>query len=252
MFDDPHDLEILAFFGLIALFEAWERARPARAVDRRAHWRLDVLCFGLALLMNRVSTHSIEALLPVFAPYAALEVLSDVRAWPAPFKILAALVVVDFLLYWMHRAQHRFDVLWRTHSFHHSVDQLWWFSGFRTSFLHSLLYNVPQALVPLFVFRLSPIEAGIGFAIGVLVQLWEHSNVDVDIGPLRHVVITPKYHRIHHAAVEPQNKNFAPIFALWDKLFGTWIDPRSMPRDFPLGLGQPVRAKALPRMIAGV
>lgn len=252
MFDDPHDLEILAFFGLIALFEAWERVRPAREVDRRAHWRLDLLCFGLALLMNRVSTHSIEAVLPAFAPDTAFAALAAVRAWPAVIKLLAAVLVVDFVLYWLHRAQHHFDVLWRTHSFHHSVDQLWWFSGFRTSFLHSLLYNVPQAVVPLFVFQLSPIEAGIGFAIGVLVQMWEHSNVDVDLGPLRHFVITPKYHRIHHAAIEPQNKNFAPIFALWDKLFGTWIDPRSMPRDFPLGLGQPVRAKALPRMIAGV
>jgi sterol desaturase/sphingolipid hydroxylase (fatty acid hydroxylase superfamily) len=252
MFHDPHDLEILAFFGLVLVFEAWERLRPARKVDRRAHWRLDLLCFGLALLMNRVSTHSVEALMPMLLPDAVLQGLAAARAWPAIVKILAAIVVVDFILYWLHRAQHRFDVLWRTHSFHHSVDQLWWFSGFRTSFLHSFLYNVPQAFVPLVLFQLTPLEAGIGFAIGVLVQMWEHSNVDVDIGVLRHLVITPKYHRIHHSAVEPRNKNFAPILALWDKLFGTWVDPRSMPSDFPLGLGEPVRAKALPRMIAGV
>ena len=120
--------------------------------------------------------------------------------------------------------QHCFEFLWRTHSFHHSVDELWWFSGFRTSFLHSLLYNVPQAFVPLFLFQLTPLEAGLGFALGVLAQLWEHANVDVDLGPLRHVLVSPKYHRIHHAAIEPQNKNFAPIFALWDKLFGTYVE----------------------------
>ncbi|MBK7875111.1 MAG: sterol desaturase family protein [Planctomycetes bacterium] len=252
MFHDPHDLEILAFFGLVALFELWERLRPARRVDRRAHGRLDVLCFGLAVVMSRISTSSVEAALPALAGEESLTALAALRAWPSWLKLIAAIVVVDFLLYWLHRAQHRFELLWRTHSFHHSVDQLWWFSGFRTSFLHSLLYNVPQAIVPLFVFQLSPLAAGLGFAFGVLVQLWEHSNVDVDIGILRHVVITPKYHRIHHAAIEPQNKNFAPILALWDKLFGTWVDPRSMPRDFPLGLGEPPRRKMLPRMIAGV
>jgi sterol desaturase/sphingolipid hydroxylase (fatty acid hydroxylase superfamily) len=252
MFDDPHDLEIAAFFVLVALFEAWERLRPAHRVDRLAHWRLDLFCFGLALVMNRISTHSIEAALAIAAPGYALDALAELRALPSWVKILGALIVVDFILYWLHRAQHHFQPLWRTHAFHHSVDELWWFSGFRTSFAHSLLYNVPQATVPLLLFQLSPLEAGIGFAIGVLVQLWEHSNVHVDLGPLRHVLISPRFHRIHHAAIEPQNKNFAPIFALWDKLFGTWVDPRSMPRDFPLGLGQPVRARALPRMIAGV
>lgn len=234
------------------MFEAWEHLRPARLVNRRANWRFDLFCFALALAMNRVSTHAVEELMQAVAPQSALDALAALRSLPSWLKIVGALFVVDFLLYWLHRAQHRFELLWRTHAFHHSVDELWWFSGFRTSFAHSFLYNVPQAVVPLFLFQLAPLEAGIGFAIGVLVQLWEHSNVDVDLGVLRHVVISPKYHRIHHAAVEPQNKNFAPIFALWDKLFGTWVDPRSMPKDFPLGLGEPMRARALPRMIAGV
>lgn len=252
MFHDPHDLEILAFFALVALFELWERVRPARAVDRRAHARLDVLCFGLALVMNRVSTTTVEAASDSVVGERELGGLAAFRAWPSALRILAAVLVVDFVLYWLHRAQHRFEFLWRTHSFHHSVDELWWFSGFRTSFLHSLLYNVPQAFVPLFLFQLTPLEAGLGFALGVLAQLWEHANVDVDLGPFRHVLVSPKYHRIHHAAIEPQNKNFAPIFALWDKLFGTWIDPRSMPASFTLGLGTPPNRATLPRMIAGL
>ncbi len=40
--------------------------------------------------------------------------------------------------------------------------------------------------------------------------------------------------------------------ALWDKLFGTWIDPRSMPASFALGLGTPPNRATLPRMIAGL
>jgi len=252
LLEDPHDLEIAVFLALIALFEAWERLRPARAVDRRRNLRFDILCFGLALLLNRASTHSVEAVSAAVMPSFALDSLHHLRELPGWGKILLALVLVDFSLYWLHRAQHHFGFLWRTHEFHHSVDQLWWFTGFRTSFLHSLLYNVPQVVVPMFVLQLSPLEAGIGFGIGVLVQMWEHSNVDVDLGPARFVLITPKYHRIHHAALEPKNKNFAPIFSLWDLCFGTFVDPRSMPRDFPLGLGEPVDVRRVPRMVVGV
>lgn len=252
MFGHAQVIEITAFFVLVGLFEAWERMRPARAVDRRASWKLDVACFALAIVVNRACTSWIDAGLARVAPSAALEGLAALRAQPGWLKILAALVVVDFVLYWIHRAQHVWLPLWRTHAFHHSVDQLWWFSGFRTSFLHSLIYNVPQAAIPMLVFHLSPMETGAAYAIGVLVQLWEHGNVDVDLGPLRYVLVSPKYHRIHHAAIEPHNKNFAPIFAFWDLAFGTWVDPRSMPRDFPLGLGEPVRPRRLPRMIAGV
>ena len=252
MFDDPHDLEIAAFFALIALFEAWERLRPARAVDRRAHWRFDVLCFGFALLVNRTCTHSVESMLQTLAPEPAREGLATLRALPGWAKIIVALVIVDFSLYWLHRAQHRSETLWRTHVFHHSVDQLWWFTGFRTSALHSLLYNVPQTIVPMFLLQLSPLEAGAAFAIGVLVQLWEHTNVDVDLGPLRFVVISPQYHRIHHAAALQDNVNFAPILSLWDLLFGTFVDPRKMPRDFPLGLREPMKRAQLPRMMVGL
>src|SRR5690349_5062469 len=110
MFHDPHDLEIAAFFVLIALFEAWEHVRPARAVDRRAHWRLDLLCCALALAMNRASTHAVEETMQAVAPQLALDALATLRGLPSWIKIVGALVVVDFLLYWMHRAQHRFDL----------------------------------------------------------------------------------------------------------------------------------------------
>lgn len=252
MFGHAQVIEISAFIVLAGLFEAWERLRPARDVDRRANGRLDVACFALAIAINRACTSSIDAGLAHVAPSVALEGLAALRAQPGWLKILEALVVVDFVLYWLHRAQHVWQPLWRTHALHHSVDQLWWFSGFRTSFLHSLLYNVPQVVVPMFVFALSPLEIGAAYAIGVLVQLWEHSNVDVDLGPLRYVLVSPKSHRIHHAAIEPHNKNFAPIFAFWDLAFGTWFDPRAMPRDFPVGLGEPVELRRLPRMVAGL
>jgi sterol desaturase/sphingolipid hydroxylase (fatty acid hydroxylase superfamily) len=252
MFESSHSYEVLAFFGSVVVFGVWEELRPARPVDRLAAIKTDVLSFLLALCLNRVCTHAVQSVISTTVPGFALAALHSIQSWPSVWKVLVALITVDFVLYWVHRAQHRWMWLWRTHAWHHSPTELYWFSGFRTSFLHSLIYNVPQATLPMLVFQLTPLEAGTAYAIGVLVQFWEHTNVSVDIGPLARFLVTPKYHRIHHAADEPHGKNLAPIFCVWDRLFGTYVDPDTMPEDFPVGLGAPIERTKMPRMLLGV
>ena len=38
---------------------------------------------------------------------------------------------MDFLRYWLHRVAHQNDTLWRLHSVHHSVEQLYWLNTAR-------------------------------------------------------------------------------------------------------------------------
>ena len=130
--------------------------------------------------------------------------------------------------------------MWRTHAWHHSVEQMYWFAGFRTSFFHSFIYNIPQVVVPVTLLKLTPAEAGIGYSIGLLIQFWEHTNLKVNIGPLAWLIVTPDYHRIHHSATTHRGMNLAPTFRLWDRMFGTYVDPATMPAEFPLGLGEHV------------
>jgi len=237
---------------LVGVFGTWERLRPARAIDHWADLKIDLLSFSLAVLMNRVSTKTVQKLAGALVPSGVLGWLHAVQALPGAVKIVMAVFVADFIIYWIHRSQHRFDALWRTHAWHHSVEHLYWFSGFRTSFLHSFIYNIPQATVPMLVFKLSPVEAGVAYSIGVLIQFWEHTNVRVNIGPLRWLFITPDYHRVHHSATQQCRMNLGTTFSLWDRMFGTYVDPASMPESFPLGLGEPIDKKKIPRMLLGV
>jgi sterol desaturase/sphingolipid hydroxylase (fatty acid hydroxylase superfamily) len=248
----PEDYQIIAFFVLVGVFGTWERLRPARAIDHWADLKIDLLSFSLAVLMNRVSTKTVQKLAGALVPSGVLGWLHAVQALPGAVKIVMAVFVADFIIYWIHRSQHRFDALWRTHAWHHSVEHLYWFSGFRTSFLHSFIYNIPQATVPMLVFKLSPAQAGVAYSIGVLIQFWEHTNVRVNIGPLRWLFITPDYHRVHHSATQQCRMNLGTTFSLWDRMFGTYVDPASMPESFPLGLGEPIDKKKIPRMLLGV
>ena len=161
----------------------------------------------VALAVNRVCTWFIRGCVGDLTPPPLAGAVHYLQNLPSVFKIILALFLVDFLIYWIHRAQHRFDLLWRTHAWHHSIEQMYWFSGFRTSFLHSFIYNIPQVIIPVTLFKLSPAEAGIGYSLGLLIQFWEHTNLNVNVGRLAWLIITPAYHRIHHSATVHRGKN---------------------------------------------
>jgi sterol desaturase/sphingolipid hydroxylase (fatty acid hydroxylase superfamily) len=246
------DYQIAAFFGLILVFEIGERIWPAHPLDRWTDFKLDALSFAFALTVNRVSTYLIRHAAGDIPPTFMGGTVAYLQHLPSAAKIIIALFIVDFILYWIHRAQHYYTIMWRTHAWHHSVEQMYWFAGFRTSFFHSFIYNIPQVVIPVTLLRLSPAEAGIGYSIGILIQFWEHTNLKVNVGPLAWLIVTPDYHRIHHSATTHRGMNLAPTFRIWDRMFGTYVDPATMPAEFPLGLGEHVSNKQVPRMLVGI
>jgi len=137
---------------------------------------------------------------------------------------LATLLLFDFLQYWEHRFEHRF--FWSVHAVHHSVEEL----SAATSYSHPLQF-VPMFLlisVPLSLVDFGPTSPNgmVLFAIGLLPVLI-HSPVRLRFGPLRHLLVDPHYHRIHHSLEERHfDRNFSIIFSFWDRLFGTCVMPR--------------------------
>jgi sterol desaturase/sphingolipid hydroxylase (fatty acid hydroxylase superfamily) len=55
---------------------------------------------------------------------------------------------------------------------------------------------------------------------------WTHANLGWTFGPLRYVIASPVFHRWHHS-VDPaaRERNFAPMFPVWDLMFGTFHMP---------------------------
>ena len=88
------------------------------------------------------------------------------------------------------------------------------------------------------------------FSLGVVVNIWIHANIWVNLGPLQEIFITPNYHRVHHGARGLSNKNLGFILTIWDRMFGTYVSPRSVGKDFALGF-IPTRERLL-RMLVGL
>ena len=243
---DPLVLIQTVTLGVVVLvIDTWERKRPGHPVDRRKDLGIDLLAIGICISFGEWVRIPILAGIELTRGF-----VSPLAALPVLLKILLSVATADFALYWVHRAMHASDFLWNTHRFHHSITQLYWLSGARTSVTHLFLFALTQMTIAYVLFGLTVPEAAFAFSFGIAVNIWVHANIRVDLGPLQWLVITPGYHRIHHASDSRSRRNLGFVFTIWDRAFGTYLDPRSITEAFALGSAEP--DKGLGRQVAGV
>lgn len=141
-----------------------------------------------------------------------------------PFWVVFAIcfVVGDLLGWWGHYLKHKVPLLWRFHAVHHSAIDLSLFTDARVH-LGEFLTNRLITVLPFFLIGGDATTLVPLFLVG---RLWyarfQHANIRTNLGPLRHVITTPQYHRLHHSVeARDVDKNFAPVFTFWDRMFGT-------------------------------
>ncbi len=218
---------------IVLFFDFLEHRRPGHPVHRPHDLPLNIIALVVVIIGGEMwKTLLLNGLNGLHLDKIAL--LLSLQSLSGVIKIIVGIVLADVALYWVHRAMHR-SGLWRTHIFHHSIEELWWLAGSRTSFLHLLLFAIPQIFIAYALLKLTPLEAGVAFSFGVIVNIWIHTNLWVNLGPAENILITPNYHRVHHGAKALSGKNLGFIFTLWDRMFGTYVNPRSIKKDFAIG-----------------
>ncbi len=133
-----------------------------------------------------------------------------------------AFVMIDFAAYWSHRWTHEFNVLWNRHIIHHSSEEFYLAAALRQSI--SGIFGIFFFLyLPMAIIGIAPQVIAVVAPIHLFAQFWYHTKLIGRMGVLEHVIVTPSHHRVHHAInAEYIDKNFAAIFIVWDKWFGTF------------------------------
>lgn len=243
------DLETVTFLTLCPVFAVLEWLAPARPVRRWRQLPVDLIAFFVLLPAGKAIQIALTAGMNAAGLDRTASVLSALRGLSPIPKVLLGLVLVDLALYWMHRWLHS-SVLWRAHKWHHSIEHLYWFSGFRASLVQLALNAVPQFVIPVVILHATPLQVGIGFSVGLFFQLWIHANLPISLGVLRHVFVSPAFHRVHHSTARAhRDKNFGGFFTVWDRMFGTFVDPLRTRADFAIGIDGDHSAA---RMLVGV
>jgi sterol desaturase/sphingolipid hydroxylase (fatty acid hydroxylase superfamily) len=145
-------------------------------------------------------------------------------AW---YWFVVCFVLDDLAYYAFHRSAHRVRWFWASHVIHHSSQHYnlstalrqTWTGFFSLGFLFRL---------PLFLIGFPPAMVFFVAALNLVYQFWIHTEA-VGLMPrwFEAVMNTPSHHRVHHATnARYLDRNYAGVFIVWDRLFGTYEGER--------------------------
>lgn len=150
---------------------------------------------------------------------------------------IVCIVLADLLYYWEHRFMHRVNIAWATHTVHHSSSH----------FNISVAYRFgPMDAVWPFFFSVNLVLLGFNpfvvFFAEMFVQLYQtilHTESIKRLPrPIEAIFNTPSHHRVHHGVNRVYwDKNYAGIFIIWDRMFGTFVEEQETVR---YGVSEPV------------
>lgn len=139
-------------------------------------------------------------------------------------RLVLAVILLDYTLWWWHWSTHRVPFLWRFHLPHHVDLDLDASTALRFHFGElalSILYRAAQIIV----IGVSTYEVWVWQTILFASILFHHSNARVPIGAERwlvRMIVTPRMHGIHHSDRENEtNSNWSSLISWWDYLHRT-------------------------------
>ena len=211
----------------------------------RKGWFLDFFLYSL--LQSFVLGFAINAIVQGIDHATHLSALHVLGGWPLWAQILFFLFTHDLYIYWFHRAQHRFPVLWRIHEAHHSVENVDWLAGSRSHALE-ILINQTIEFAPIYLLTGSPDLWAIKATIDAVWGMYIHSNINSKAGVVQYVLNGPEMHRWHHSKeYTGYGFNYGTKFAFWDFIFGTAYRPAKKPPGY--GLDEPFPQSYLGQLV---
>ncbi len=240
-------------FLIVIVLRTWEKLAPAETQEHFAQSsKADVfytlfhrlgIFHGLIFIALSGFLFEIDSILHDFR-FAR----KNVESWWPPITAIPLVsffiyfILLDFVEYLYHRASHTIHWWWQLHALHHSQTVMTAWSDDRNHILDDIMHAVVFAFFAL-LFGVSPSQFILLVVFSQLIQSWQHANIYVNLGLFKYVLVSPMYHRMHHAVGyghEAKGKpgvlggcNFGVLFPWWDMLFKTAIFPKAV---YPTGV----------------
>jgi sterol desaturase/sphingolipid hydroxylase (fatty acid hydroxylase superfamily) len=147
--------------------------------------------------------------------------------WTSIGSAVVLLIAKDLIDFAVHRAQHKFPVLWAMHSFHHSDEAMNVTTSQRHFWLERIVYVLVLYLPIGILFSFSE-KTSVMFIVGAtFFSLFPHMNLRCEFGRFSWILLGPQLHRMHHSSQpEDFDANFAGMFPIWDVVFGSYRAPK--------------------------
>jgi len=152
--------------------------------------------------------------------------LLQLVALPFWVSVVLGVLLLDFIgAYLAHLVEHKVKPLWMVHLVHHSDHHVDTTTANRHHPLESLV-RFSFTLLAVFILG-APIGVVMIYqSLSVVLSQFNHANINLPTKLdqwLSYVLVTPHMHKVHHHHVLPYtDSNYGNIFAIWDRLLGTY------------------------------
>lgn len=217
---DPVNYAIPGFVLLVLIEMLIARVRDKGRYEPRD--TLTSLALGLGSTVSGLITGGLVFWLAMWV--WQFRVLDIGYAW---YWFVIAFVLDDLAYYVFHRSAHRVRWFWASHVIHHSSQHYNLSTALRQTWTGVISLGFLFRL-PLFLIGFPPAMVFFVAGLNLIYQFWIHTEV-IDRMPrwFEAVMNTPSHHRVHHAT-NPRylDRNYAGVFIVWDRLFGTFEPER--------------------------
>lgn len=217
---------LAVILGSLLAVGVWEFCRPRRCRQFPAlRRRLGNLGIWILNLVLATFTYSpTDTFRPQFQAVLGIALPS----WPIAegwVSFMVVFLLFDLLRYLVHRCKHEVPFLWRIHALHHSDPDV---DVTTTVRLHPIEYLLNSGVFWLMAILLGvPASAALTYGLAAFaIEAVQHGNIRLPERLercLQPVLVTADMHRIHHSvAFATASCNYATVFSVWDRLFGTY------------------------------
>lgn len=228
----------LAVWGLEIVFP-WRKDQP---IIRKDFWLDGFYMFFNFFIFTFFITGFYSLAQSAFGAFGiTLESLSllNLKAMPLWSQLLIFFIINDFVQWFTHVLLHRFEVLWRFHQVHHSVQEMGFAAHLRYHWTENVFYKPLKTLAVMLIGGFEPEHAFFVHFIAITIGHLNHANVRITWGPLKYIFNNSVMHLYHHAKELPEDRpygmNYGISLSLWDYIFRTNYIPQSEDGSYELG-----------------
>lgn len=146
---------------------------------------------------------------------------------PLWLHAVLAILMMDFIgAYLIHFIQHKVAWMWHFHKIHHTDKEVDTTTALRHHPVESVFRVV--ALFAAIVSMGVPIWMVMLYqSLSAFMSQFNHANIRLPHWldkALSWIIVSPDMHKVHHSRYQPEtDSNYANIFSIWDRLFGTFV-----------------------------
>lgn len=247
-------IRLISFVGVLLIMSGWEILfqRKNRVDSKLKRWLNNL---GLVAVDNLILQLGFIMLPVTFAAFAQSKGMGIFNHLSLPVwaNWIAAIIMLDFIIYFQHVVFHFVPTLWRLHQVHHSDLDI--------DVTTAIRFHPIEIILSLFV-KLTAVAA-FGFPPGAVLAfeiilnataMFNHANIFIPVPVDRFIrlfLVTPDMHRVHHSQIiKESNSNFGFSLPWWDRICGTYqAQPAAGHDDMVIGLKQYKNPKSLIQLL---